>query len=299
MSYNIEKVAILGAGTMGAQIAGHCANAGIPALLFDLNDELVQNGMNVLTSLKPAPLYDKKIVALIEGCTYENDLEKLSDVDWIVEAVAEKMEIKHKVFQNIVPHVKDDVILSTNTSGLSVHGIAEVLPENLLKRFLLTHFFNPPRYLRLVEIITDLADDDVVQTMVSFLEDVLGKGLVYAKDTPNFIANRIGVYGMMAALNLTEEMALTVEEVDKLTGTVVGRPKSATFRTADVVGLDILTHVANTSYERCIDDEDRDMFKIPEVLTKLIEDDRLGQKSKAGFYKKTDDGIMSLDFKTM
>jgi 3-hydroxyacyl-CoA dehydrogenase len=280
MSYNIEKVAILGAGTMGAQIAGHCANAGIPALLFDLNDELVQNGMNVLTSLKPAPLYDKKIVALIEGCTYENDLEKLSDVDWIVEAVAEKMEIKHKVFQNIVPHVKDDVILSTNTSGLSVHGIAEVLPENLLKRFLLTHFFNPPRYLRLVEIITDLADDDVVQTMVSFLEDVLGKGLVYAKDTPNFIANRIGVYGMMAALNLTEEMALTVEEVDKLTGTVVGRPKSATFRTADVVGLDILTHVANTSYERCIDDEDRDMFKIPEVLTKLIEDNRLGQKDR-------------------
>ena len=144
MSYNIEKVAILGAGTMGAQIAGHCANAGIPALLFDLNDELVQNGMNVLTSLKPAPLYDKKIVALIEGCTYENDLEKLSDVDWIVEAVAEKMEIKHKVFQNIVPHVRDDVILSTNTSGLSVHSIAEALPENLLKRFLLTHFFNPP-----------------------------------------------------------------------------------------------------------------------------------------------------------
>ena len=163
-------------------------------------------------------------------------LEKLGSVDWIVEVVAENMEIKHKVFQNIVPHVKDEVILSTNTSGLSVHGIAEALPENLQKRFMLTHFFNPPRYLRLVEIITDLANDEVVQTMVTFLEDVLGKGLVYAKDTPNFIANRIGTYGMMLALKLTEEMGLTVEEVDKLTGTIVGRPKSATYRTADVVG---------------------------------------------------------------
>ncbi len=295
----IEKVAILGAGTMGAQIAGHCANAGIPALMFDLNDELVKNGLNVLTSLKPAPLYDKKNTSLIEGCTYDNDLEKLGDADWIVEAVAENMDIKHKVFQNIIPHVKDNVILSTNTSGLSVHGIAEALPENLRKRFMLTHFFNPPRYLRLVEIITDLADDDVVQTMVTFLEDVLGKGLVYAKDTPNFIANRIGVYGMMATLKLTEEMGLTVEEVDKLTGTIVGRPKSATYRTADVVGLDILSHVTNTSYERGEDDEDRDMFQVPEVLAKLVEDDRLGQKSKAGFYKKTEEGILSLDFKSM
>ena len=295
----IEKVAILGAGTMGAQIAGHCANAGIPALMFDLNDELVQNGLNVITSLKPAPLYDKNNAMLIEGCTYENDLEKLGSVDWIVEVVAENMEIKHKVFQNIVPHVKDEVILSTNTSGLSVHGIAEALPENLRKRFMLTHFFNPPRYLRLVEIITDLANDEVVQTMVTFLEDVLGKGLVYAKDTPNFIANRIGTYGMMLALKLTEEMGLTVEEVDKLTGTIVGRPKSATYRTADVVGLDILSHVANTSYEKCEEDKDREMFNIPEVLSKLIKDGRLGQKTKAGFYKKSDDGIMSLDFKTM
>ncbi|MDP6451660.1 MAG: 3-hydroxyacyl-CoA dehydrogenase family protein, partial [Lentisphaeria bacterium] len=171
--------------------------------------------------------------------------------------------------------------MSTNTSGLSVHGIAEALPENLQKRFMLTHFFNPPRYLRLVEIITDLANDEVVQTMVTFLEDVLGKGLVYAKDTPNFIANRIGTYGMMLALKLTEEMGLTVEEVDKLTGTIVGRPKSATYRTADVVGLDILSHVANTSYEKCEEDKDRDMFNIPEVLSKLIKDGRLGQKTKA------------------
>ncbi|MFQ6607193.1 MAG: 3-hydroxyacyl-CoA dehydrogenase/enoyl-CoA hydratase family protein [Fidelibacterota bacterium] len=295
----INKVAVLGAGTMGAQIAGHCANAGIPALMYDLNDELVQNGLNVLTSLKPAPLYDKKNVTLVEGCTYDRDLEKLAEADWIVEAVAENMEIKHKVFQNITPHVKDKVILSTNTSGLSVHGIAEALPENLRKRFLLTHFFNPPRYLRLVEIVTDLAEDNVIKTMVTFLEDVLGKGLVYAKDTPNFIANRIGVYGLMAALKLTEEMALTVEEVDKLTGTIVGRPKSATFRTADVVGLDILSHVANTSFELGKEDEEREMFKIPDVLAKLVQDGRLGQKTKAGFYQKTDEGILTLDFNTM
>ena len=254
MSKQIKKVAVLGAGTMGAQIAGHLANEGIPSLLYDLNQELANNGLKTLTTLKPAPLYDKKNVELIQPCNYEEHINLLNDVDWVIEAVAEKLSIKHKVFKNVVSHVKDDVILSTNTSGLSVEEIRKSLPDNFQDRFLLTHFFNPPRYLRLVEVVTDGVDKDIINTMVDFLENTLGKGVVYAKDTPNFIANRIGVYGMMLTLKMTEEMGLTVEEVDKLTGTIVGRPKSATFRTSDVVGLDIMTHVATSSYERCLDD---------------------------------------------
>ena len=299
MSQKIKKVAVLGAGVMGAQIAGHLANAGIPSLLYDLNQELANNGLKTLTTLKPAPLYDKKIVELIQPCNYEEHMNLLNDVEWVIEAVAEKLSIKQKVFENVISHVKDDVILSTNTSGLSVEEIRKSLPDNFQDRFLLTHFFNPPRYLRLVEVVTDGVDKDIINTMVDFLENTLGKGVVYAKDTPNFIANRIGVYGMMLTLKMTEEMGLTVEEVDKLTGTIVGRPKSATFRTSDVVGLDIMTHVATSSYERCLDDEERDTFKIPDYLQKLVKEGRLGQKTKAGFYKKTDEGILSLDFKTL
>jgi len=299
MSGKIEKVAVLGAGVMGAQLAGHLANAGIPSLLFDLTQDLSEQGIKNLTSLKPAPLFEKDAVTLVEPCNYDDHLDRLKEADWVIEAVVERLDIKHKVFETVVPQLKDEVIITTNTSGLSVAEIGASLPEKLQKRLMLTHFFNPPRYLRLVEIVKAKATENVVQMVVEFLENKLGKGIVYAKDTPNFIGNRIGVFGLMLTLKMTEEMNMTVEEVDKLTGTIVGRPKSATFRTADLVGLDTLTHVAKTSLEKCTDDEQRDIFKVPEYLITLVEQGRLGQKTKEGFYKKTDEGILSLDFKSL
>ena len=299
MSITIEKVAVLGAGTMGAQLAGHVANAGIPVLLYDLNEELVSKGRENLTKLKPAPLYNPKNVDLVEGCTYEKDLERLGEVDWVVEAVAENLEIKHTVYKQIAQHVKDDILLSSNSSGLPVAKIAEALPEKLRSRFVLTHFFNPPRYLRLVEIVPGTADEEVIQNLATFTTDNLGKGVVWAKDTPNFVANRIGVHGQMIIFQLVEEMGLTVEEVDKLTGTIVGRPKSATFRTLDIVGLDVGLNVAQNTYQNCPDDEERESFNRETVLNKLVEAGRLGQKSGEGFYKKTEDGILSLDFDTL
>ncbi len=299
MAKKIEKVAVLGAGTMGAQLAGHIANAGVPALLYDLNDELATKGRGNLAKMKPAPLYSPKNLDLVEACTYENDLDRLGEADWVLEAVAENLKIKHAVYEQIAPVLKDDVLLSSNSSGLPVAKIAEVLPEKFRSRFVLTHFFNPPRYLRLVEIVPASADDEVVKSLAHFVEGALGKGVVRAKDTPNFVANRIGVHGQMVALNLTEEMGLTVEEVDKLTGTIVGRPKSAMYRTLDIVGLDVGMMVAQNSYENCPDDEEREQFGKETILNKLVEAGRLGQKSGEGFYKKTEDGILSIDFDTL
>ena len=296
MSNNFEKVAVLGAGVMGAQIAGHFANAGIKALLFDINQELAQKGVDGLTKQKPAPLYKPKNAELVSACNYDDHVEKLKDVDLVIEAVAERLDIKHAVYNNIVPHLKESVILTSNTSGIPLEDLTKVLPDNLKKRFMITHFFNPPRYMHLLELVKGPNTDDSVYNEISQLgQDTLGKGIVHAKDTPNFIGNRIGVYGMAVTMNTAIEHGLTVEEVDKLTGTVVGRPKSATFRTADVVGLDTMVNVSNTSYNNLHDDEEREQFKIPEFLQKLVEDGNLGAKTKAGFYKKTDDGILSLD----
>ena len=299
MSNNFEKVAVLGAGVMGAQIAGHFANAGIKALLFDINQELAQKGVDGLTKQKPAPLYKPKNADLVSACNYDDHVEKLKDVDLVIEAVAERLDIKHAVYNNIVSHLKESVILTSNTSGIPLEDLTKVLPDNLKKRFMITHFFNPPRYMHLLELVKGPNTDDSVYNEISQLgQDTLGKGIVHAKDTPNFIGNRIGVYGMAVTMNTAIEHGLTVEEVDKLTGTVVGRPKSATFRTADVVGLDTMVNVSNTSYNNLHDDEEREQFKIPEFLQKLVEDGNLGAKTKAGFYKKTDDGILSLDLKT-
>lgn len=299
MSNNFEKVAVLGAGVMGAQIAGHFANAGIRALLFDINQELAQKGVDGLTKQKPAPLYKPKNADLVSACNYDDHVEKLKDVDLVIEAVAERLDIKHAVYNNIVPHLKESVILTSNTSGIPLEDLTKVLPDNLKKRFMITHFFNPPRYMHLLELVKGPNTDDSVYNEISQLgQDTLGKGIVHAKDTPNFIGNRIGVYGMAVTMNTAIEHGLTVEEVDKLTGTVVGRPKSATFRTADVVGLDTMVNVSNTSYNNLHDDEEREQFKIPEFLQKLVEDGNLGAKTKAGFYKKTDEGILSLDLKT-
>jgi 3-hydroxyacyl-CoA dehydrogenase len=300
MSQKIEKVAVLGAGVMGAQIAGHLANAGIPSYLFDINDKFAKKGIDALTSLKPAPLYKPKNSELVKPCTYENDIEKIAEVDWVLEVVVERLDIKEQVYQNVLPHLKDTAILTSNTSGIPLADLTASLPDDLKKRFMITHFFNPPRYMQLLELVRgEQTSDETYNTMVEFGESVLGKGIVHAKDTPNFIGNRIGVYGMMLTMNLAIEQGLTIEEVDKLTGPISGRPKSATFRTADVVGLDTMCHVSKTTYEKALDDEERDMFKIPDILNQLVDSGRLGQKTKAGFYKKNEDRtIYSVDFKT-
>ena len=300
MSQNIEKVAVLGAGVMGAQIAGHLANAGIPSYLFDINDELAKNGVDSLTSLKPAPLYKPKNAELVTSCTYDNDIEKIAEVDWVLEAVVERLDIKEKVYNNLLPHLKDTAILTSNTSGIPLTDLTSSLPDDVKQRFMITHFFNPPRYMQLLELVRgEQTSDETYNTLVEFGESVLGKGIVHAKDTPNFIGNRIGVYGMMTTMNLAIKQGLTIEEVDKLTGPISGRPKSATFRTADVVGLDTMRHVSKTTYEKALDDEERDMFIIPDILNQLIDSGRLGQKTKAGFYKKNEDrSIHSVDFKT-
>ena len=300
MSHKIEKVAVLGAGVMGAQIAGHLANAGIPSFLFDINDELANKGIEALTSLKPAPLYKPKNAGLVTPCTYDNDIEKITEVDWILEAVVERLDVKEQVYKNLLPHITNTAILTSNTSGIPLSDLTDSLPDDVKKRFMITHFFNPPRYMQLLELVRgEQTSDETYNTMIDFGESVLGKGIVHAKDTPNFIGNRIGVYGMMVTMNLAIDQSFTVEEVDKLTGPISGRPKSATFRTSDVVGLDTMRHVSKTTYEKVLDDEERNMFKIPDILNELVDSGRLGQKTKAGFYKKNENkSIYSVDFKT-
>ena len=300
MPKKIKKVAVLGAGVMGAQIAGHLGNAGIPSYLFDINKELAEKGKNSLSILKPAPLYQPQNIDMVTSCTYDDDLEKIAEADWVLEAVVERLDIKELIYQKLLPHLKPDTILTSNTSGIPLNDLTASLPEDVKQRFMITHFFNPPRYMQLLELVRGKeTTDETYITIVEFGETILGKGIVHAKDTPNFIGNRIGVYGMMTAMNLAIEQGLTVEEVDKLTGPISGRPKSATFRTADVVGLDILKNVSMTTYEKAIEDEERDIFKIPDILNKLIDSDRLGQKTRAGFYKKNEDrSIHSVDLKT-
>ena len=300
MEKKIKKVAVLGAGVMGAQIAGHLANAGIPSYLFDMNKELAEKGKDVLTSLKPKPLYKPKNLELVTPCTYDDHIEKIAEVDWVLEAVVERLDIKEKIYQKLLPHLKKEAILTSNTSGIPLKDLTKNLPDDVKKRFMITHFFNPPRYMQLLELVRgNETTDGTYETMIDFGESMLGKGIVHAKDTPNFIGNRIGVYGMMVAINLAKEHGLTVEEVDKLTGPISGRPKSATFRTADVVGLDTLKNVSLTTYDKALEDEERDIFQIPSILENLIDTGRLGQKTKSGFYKKNEDrSIHSVDLKT-
>ena len=283
MTKKIKKVAVLGAGTMGSQLAGHMANAGIPTLLFDLNNELVSNGLNNLHNLKPSPLYNPKNAELIEGCTYDEDIQRINEVDWVLEAVAEDLDVKHSVYKEITPYLKHDVFISSNSSGLPIAKISNALPKEFRSRFVLTHFFNPPRYLRLVEIVPSSASEKIVKSLISIIENMLGKGVVLAKDTPNFIANRIGVHGQMVTLKLSEEMGLKVEEVDNIMGSIIGRPKSAVYRTLDIVGLDIAMMVAQNTYKNCPEDEERSLFSNETILNKLVEAGRLGQKSREGF----------------
>ena len=300
MSKKIEKVAVLGAGIMGAQISGHLANAGIPSYLFDMDQDLAQKGKDSLTSLKPAPLYKPKNADLVTPCNYGEDMERIAEVDWVLEAVVERLDIKEKVYADLLPHLKKTAILTSNTSGIPLADLSHSLTEDVKERFMITHFFNPPRYMQLLELVRgEHTSDHTYDTMVAFGESVLGKGIVHAKDTPNFIGNRIGIFGMMKAVELAIDQDLTVEEVDKLTGTISGRPKSATFRTADIVGLDTLKSVSLTTHEKAPEDEERGVFRIPGILDKLVDSDRLGQKTKAGFYKKNEDrSIHSVDLNT-
>ncbi len=304
----INRVAVLGAGVMGATIAAHLANAGLEVLLLDImpkelsgeeetaglslespqvRNRIAANGLAGLLKMKPAPLYLEAYASQIEVGNFDDDLARIKECDWVIEVVIEHLPIKQSLFQKLVPHLAPKTILSTNTSGLSVNAMAEGLPSEVRKNFLVTHFFNPPRYMRLLEIVPCRETDPaVVAGMAEFISRRLGKGIVYAKDTPNFIANRIGVYAIYKGIEHMVEMGMTVEEVDAIAGPATARAKSAAFRTADLVGIDTLIHVGNNSYQLLPDDEEREVFKVPEFMTQMVAKGLLGNKSKAGFYRK-------------
>ncbi|MDC8003598.1 3-hydroxyacyl-CoA dehydrogenase NAD-binding domain-containing protein [Aureisphaera galaxeae] len=322
----IEKVAVIGSGIMGSGIACHFANIGVEVLLLDivprelndkekakglsLEDKVVRNRLvndalaNSIKS-KPAPLYHKKFASRITTGNLEDDIAKVADVDWIIEVVVERLDIKQQVFENLEKHRTPGTLITSNTSGIPIKFMNEGRSEDFRKHFCGTHFFNPPRYLKLFEIIPG---PDTSQEVLDFLngygEQFLGKTSVIAKDTPAFIGNRIGIFGIQSLFHQVKEMGLTIEEVDKLTGPVIGRPKSATFRTVDVVGLDTLVHVANGIHQNCPDDEEHDLFQLPGFIDKMMENKWLGSKTGQGFYKKVkgDDGkseILSLDLDTL
>ena len=296
----IKTVGVCGAGVMGAQLAALFAGAGLKVHLFDLNQELSEKGLEGAGKAKPAAFYHKRFIKNVTPGNYDDHLDRVGECDWVIEAIAERLDWKQQLYAKLEPALKPDAILSSNTSGLSLAELAESLSPEIRSRFLITHFFNPPRYMRLVELVPGAeTDPQIVQVAADLIGPVLGKGIVAAKDTPNFIANRIGIYGMMLSLKLTEQMRLSVEQVDAVTGPVMGRPKSATYRTADLVGLDTLAFVAKTAYDKCEGDEQREIFQPTEVLAKLLERKSLGQKSGEGFYKKEGKEISALDFETL
>ncbi|WP_430722750.1 3-hydroxyacyl-CoA dehydrogenase NAD-binding domain-containing protein [Siminovitchia fortis] len=319
LSFRIRKAAVLGSGVMGSGIAAHLANVGIPTLLLDivpkeltekekakgltLEDREVRNrntaeALKKLLKQKPAPLTSKKNLNLITAGNLEDDLDKLKDVDWIIEVVVENLEVKKKVFEQVDQYRKAGSIISSNTSGISVEAMSEGRSDDFQKHFLGTHFFNPPRYLKLLEVIpTKKTEPEVLEFMKKFGEDVLGKGVVVAKDTPNFIANRIGTYGLLIAVREMLKGGYSIGEVDSITGTLIGRPKSATFRTLDVVGLDTFIHVANNVYE-LVDGEEKEVFEVPDFMNKMLEKGWLGSKSGQGFYMKKGKEILQLNPET-
>jgi len=301
MSTEIKKVGVLGSGVMGAQIAAHMTNANIPVYCFDMAQDICVKGVDASVKLKPSPFYNPKSVEMITPLNYDKHLEKLSECDWIIEVISERLDWKRDLYDRIAPHISEKCILTSNTSGISLSQLSEKMPDSLKNKFFITHFFNPPRYMKLVEIIAnENVDKNLVDKIDIFLSNQLGKGVVHAKDTPNFIANRLGVYGMMVTLEEAKKYKLSIENVDALTGTLIGRPKSATFRTADVVGLDTMAFVAKTAYDNCEDDPDREIFKIPSYLDSMLEQKWLGQKSGQGFYKKIDKGVIhSINLDTM
>jgi 3-hydroxyacyl-CoA dehydrogenase len=319
VAYQIKKAAVLGSGVMGSGIAAHLANIGIPVLLLDivpkkltdeeeakgltLEDSQVRNkiatsALQKLLKQKPAPLTTKSNLSLIEAGNLEDDLEKLKDVDWIVEVIVENLDIKKELYEKVDAVRKPGTIISSNTSGISIEAMKDGRSEDFQKHFLGTHFFNPPRYLKLLEVIpASTTAPEVVDFMVQFGENTLGKGVVIAKDTPNFIANRIGTYGLLVTLREMEKRGFSIGEVDSVTGTLIGRPKSATFRTLDVVGLDTFMHVAKNVYDQT-EGEEQKVFELPVFMKKMIENGWLGAKTKQGFYVKKDREILELDPET-
>ena len=316
MKRRIEKAAVLGAGTMGSRIAAHLANAGLPVILLDIvppgasadgktdRNELVRAGLEAARKTKPAAFFTASAADKISIGNFDDDLARCKEADWIIEAVAENLEIKRSLLSRVAQFRKPGAMVTTNTSGLPIHRIAEGMAEEFQQHWAGTHFFNPPRYLKLVEIIPGpKTSSDVIETLTDFCDRRLGKGVVLAKDTPNFIANRIGTFSMLNALRWMSTLGMTVEEVDACTGPAVGWPKSATFRTADIVGLDVLTHVVRNIYETAAGDESREVYKVPPMIEEMARRGWLGEKSGQGFYKKVKgEGareILTLDVNTM
>ncbi len=297
----IRKVAVLGAGVMGAQIAAHCANASVPVILFDLPKEgdpnaIAKKAVDGLKKLDPAPLATRDRAQFIEVANYGSDLEKLRDCDLIIEAIAEKMEWKLDLYAKVAPFIRPDAIFASNTSGLSINALDQGLPESMRDRFCGIHFFNPPRYMALVELIpTARTQPAMLDDLEAWLTTRLGKSIVRAKDTPNFVANRVGVFSILAVMHHTARMGLGFDEVDALTGPLIGRPRSATYRTADVVGLDTLAHVVGTMDATLPDDPWHGYYKSPEWLAGLIAKGALGQKTKGGIFRKEGKVINVLD----
>jgi 3-hydroxyacyl-CoA dehydrogenase len=317
----IKKVAVIGSGIMGSGIACHFANIGVEVLLLDivprelteaeqkkgltLESKVVRNRIvnehlaNALKS-KPSPIYNIKFADRITTGNTTDDLSKIAEADWIIEVVVERLDIKKQVFEQIEKYRKPGTLITSNTSGIPIHFMSEGRSEDFQKHFCGTHFFNPARYLKLFEIIPGpKTSTEVLDFLNNYGEQFLGKTSVIAKDTPAFIGNRIGIFGIMSLFHQVKELGLTIEEVDKLTGPVIGRPKSATFRTVDVVGLDTLVHVANGLYEGVPNDEAHELFKLPEFISKMMENKWLGSKTGQGFYKKVDKDILSLDLDTL
>jgi len=317
----IRKVAVLGAGVMGSGIAAHLANAGIPVLMLDIvppraeptdkpdskafRNKFALSAMANLVKQRPAPLMSQKALALIEVGNFEDDLSRVKECDWVVEVIKEDLKLKNDLFRKLEKLVHADCIVSSNTSGMSIKGMVDGTADDFKKRFLVTHFFNPVRYMKLLELVAgEKTDPAIMKRVHEFGERTLGKGIVYGKDTTNFIANRIGTYGMMRTLQLMEQHGLSIEEIDKIFGPAMGRPSSAVFRTADLVGLDTFFHVTKNCYDSLPGDEARETFKAPAFLEKMIEKKMLGDKTGGGFYKKSkgDGGekeILVLDLKTL
>ncbi len=295
MPYQIHKAAVLGAGVMGAAIAAHLANVGIPSLLLDIvpvdagqdRDKVARMGLEKAINARPAAFYSKKAARLITVGNIEDDLGELAQVDWIIEAVVERLDIKRSLYAKVEQVLTPGTIITSNTSGLPAHMLTDGRSEAFRRNFLITHFFNPVRYMRLLELVPDVdTAPELMQFMQEFSTEVLGKGVVLCKDTPNFIANRIGVYGSLSTVYRALNEGYTVSEVDAILGPSMGRPKSAVFRTGDLSGLDTLAHVADNLYENAPHDEQREIFRIPEVMREMIRRGWLGEKSGQGFYKR-------------
>jgi len=316
MTTRIRKVAVLGAGVMGSGIAAHLANSGVRALLLDIVPPKANPGEDTSTKAfrnkfavgalanmrkqKPSPIVSEQVFANIEVGNFDDDLPRIAECEWVVEVVKEDLAVKQALFERVEKHARPGTIISSNTSGMSIVGMTQGRGADFKKNFLVTHFFNPVRYMKLLELVAGAeTDPEVLKTLHRFGEEVLGKGIVYGKDTTNFIANRIGTYGMMKTIAGMGAAELTVEEVDKIFGPPMGRPKSAVFRTTDIVGLDTFVHVAKNCYDTLTQDEEREAFRMPEFILDMVKKGMLGDKSGGGFYKKQGKDILVLDLKSM